>query len=119
MLMASGLNIGFRRGLPHLWRVALGFGAMVLAVGMGLDAVFEAFPLIHVGLKFGGRSTFAISPGRSPRRTPVAPRLGQRAPDYVFAEGSLSVVEPQGLGDGRGCCFPPMQRSPDFPSICS
>ena len=54
MLMASGLNFGFRRGLPHLWGVTLGFGAMVLAIGMGLGAVFEAFPLIYVGLKYGG-----------------------------------------------------------------
>ena len=27
---------------------------MVLAIGMGLGAVFEAFPLIYVGLKYGG-----------------------------------------------------------------
>ena len=30
MLMSSGLNFGFRRGLPHLWGVALGFAVMVL-----------------------------------------------------------------------------------------
>ena len=33
MLMTSGLNFGFRRGLPHLWGVTLGFAFMVLAVG--------------------------------------------------------------------------------------
>ena len=31
MLMTTGLNFGFRRALPHLFGVALGFGAMVLA----------------------------------------------------------------------------------------
>lgn len=35
MPMTSGLNFGFRRGLPHLWGVALGFAVMVLAVGVG------------------------------------------------------------------------------------
>jgi threonine/homoserine/homoserine lactone efflux protein len=40
--------------LPHLWGVTLGFGAMVLAIGMGLGAVFAALPLIYVGLKYGG-----------------------------------------------------------------
>jgi threonine/homoserine/homoserine lactone efflux protein len=54
MLLASGLNFGFRRGLPHLWGVALGFGAMVLAVGIGLGSVFQAYPLIYVGLKYAG-----------------------------------------------------------------
>lgn len=54
MLMATGLNFGFRRGQPHLWGVALGFGAMVLAVGLGLGTAFEAFPAIYTGVKYAG-----------------------------------------------------------------
>ncbi len=54
MLMSSGLNFGFRRGLPHLWGVALGFAFMVLAVGLGLGAVFHAYPLLYTGLKYVG-----------------------------------------------------------------
>src|SRR5262247_1556716 len=54
MLMASGLNFGFRRGLPHLWGVALGFAVMVLAVGVGLGAVFQAYPVVYMVLKYVG-----------------------------------------------------------------
>jgi len=54
MLMASGLNFGFRRGLPHLWGVALGFAVMVLAVGLGLGAVFRAYPIAYTLLKYAG-----------------------------------------------------------------
>jgi threonine/homoserine/homoserine lactone efflux protein len=54
MLMATGLNFGFRRGLPHLWGVALGFGVMVLAVGLGLGAVFAAYPAAYAVLKYAG-----------------------------------------------------------------
>jgi threonine/homoserine/homoserine lactone efflux protein len=54
MLMFSGLNFGFRRGLPHLWGVALGFAVMVLAVGLGLGAVFQAYPALYVVLKYVG-----------------------------------------------------------------
>jgi threonine/homoserine/homoserine lactone efflux protein len=54
MLLASGLNFGFRRGLPHLLGVALGFGAMVLAVGVGLGAVFQAYPAAYTVLKYAG-----------------------------------------------------------------
>ena len=54
MLMASGLNFGFRRGLPHLWGVALGFAVMVLAVGVGLGAVFQAYPAMYAALKYVG-----------------------------------------------------------------
>ncbi|MEQ9813665.1 MAG: LysE family translocator [Azospirillaceae bacterium] len=44
MLMASGANFGFRRTLPHLFGVAFGFMAMLLALGVGLGAAFEAVP---------------------------------------------------------------------------
>ncbi|MGE0849888.1 MAG: LysE family translocator [Hyphomicrobiaceae bacterium] len=54
MLMSSGLNFGFRRGLPHLWGVALGFAFMVLAAGLGLGAVFHAYSLLYTGLKYVG-----------------------------------------------------------------
>lgn len=54
MLMSSGLNFGFRRGLPHLWGVALGFAVMVLAVGLGLGAVFQAYPVLYTVLKYVG-----------------------------------------------------------------
>jgi threonine/homoserine/homoserine lactone efflux protein len=54
MLMSSGLNFGFRRGLPHLWGVSLGFAVMVLAVGLGLGAVFQTYPALYTILKYVG-----------------------------------------------------------------
>ena len=54
MLLASGLNFGFRRGLPHLWGVALGFAVMVASVGIGLGAVFQAYPAAYTVLKYAG-----------------------------------------------------------------
>ncbi len=41
MLMASGLNIGMRRTVPHLLGVSIGFPAMVFAVGFGIAGVFK------------------------------------------------------------------------------
>ena len=38
MLMASGANFGFRATVPHLCGVAIGFGVMVAAVGLGLGS---------------------------------------------------------------------------------
>lgn len=54
MLLTTGLNFGFRRGLPHLWGVVLGFAVMVLAVGLGLGAVFQAYPVAYTVLKYAG-----------------------------------------------------------------
>jgi threonine/homoserine/homoserine lactone efflux protein len=51
MLMASGANFGFRRTLPHMLGVALGFTLMVILVGIGLVQVFDAFPISYQILK--------------------------------------------------------------------
>ena len=54
MVTASGATYGFRPTLPHLLGIALGFPVMVLAVGLGLGAVFQSAPALHDGLKVVG-----------------------------------------------------------------
>ena len=54
MLMASGLNYGFRRTLPHVAGVTIGFSFLVAVIGLGLGAVFAAYPVLHTILKYGG-----------------------------------------------------------------
>lgn len=54
MLMASGANFGFRRTIPHMLGVGLGFGLMVVLVGLGLVRVFDAFPVTHLILTVVG-----------------------------------------------------------------
>lgn len=51
MLLASGTNYGFRRTLPHLAGVAIGFTIMVLLVGVGLMQLFDRFPTSYQILK--------------------------------------------------------------------
>jgi len=51
MLMSSGANFGFKRSLPHMAGIILGFSFMVVLVGLGLMTVFEQFPISHVILK--------------------------------------------------------------------
>jgi threonine/homoserine/homoserine lactone efflux protein len=53
MLMASGANYGFRRSIPHMLGVSIGFTLMVLLVGVGLLQVFDAFPASYRVLKVG------------------------------------------------------------------
>lgn len=47
MLMASGANFGFRRTIPHMLGVALGFVFMVLLLGAGLVQVFDRWPAVY------------------------------------------------------------------------
>ena len=51
MLMASGLNFGMRRTVPHLLGVSIGFAAMVFAVGFGIAGVFKTWPALYTTLK--------------------------------------------------------------------
>jgi threonine/homoserine/homoserine lactone efflux protein len=54
MILASGLNYGFVRSLPHLFGICCGFAFMIFATGMGLHAVFEQVPVLQVILKYAG-----------------------------------------------------------------
>lgn len=54
MLLASGVNFGFRRTIPHMLGIGAGFLVLLLAIGLGLGAVLAAFPALHIGLKIAG-----------------------------------------------------------------
>jgi threonine/homoserine/homoserine lactone efflux protein len=54
MLTASGSAFGFRRSVPHMAGIMLGFPLMVYAVGMGLGEVFTRYPQVHLALKYIG-----------------------------------------------------------------
>lgn len=51
MLMASGVNFGFARTLPHILGVTLGFALMIGLVAIGLGGVIAARPEIHGGMR--------------------------------------------------------------------
>ena len=54
MLMASGVNFGFRRTIPHMLGIGAGFLSLLLGVGLGLGAVLAAYPALHMALKVAG-----------------------------------------------------------------
>jgi threonine/homoserine/homoserine lactone efflux protein len=54
MMLASGVNHGLVRSLPHLAGITAGFSFIVLAMGLGLHAVFVAVPLLQTILKYVG-----------------------------------------------------------------
>jgi threonine/homoserine/homoserine lactone efflux protein len=54
MLLASGVNFGFRRSIPHILGIGAGFMSLMLAVGLGLGALLSAYPPLHLMLKIVG-----------------------------------------------------------------
>lgn len=54
MLMASGANFGFRRSVPHMAGIGIGFAVMIALVGVGLMGIFETWPVTNTILKVLG-----------------------------------------------------------------
>ena len=51
MLMASGANFGFRRTIPHMLGIGIGFTLMIVLVGVGLIQIFDRWPGTYTIMK--------------------------------------------------------------------
>lgn len=54
MLLASGVNFGFRRTIPHMLGIGGGFLSLLLGVGLGLGALLASYPPLFLALKIAG-----------------------------------------------------------------
>ncbi len=54
MLLASGLNFGVRRTLPHMFGISIGYVVLMLAAGLGLGEVLRELPGAFLVLKLVG-----------------------------------------------------------------
>lgn len=54
MLASSGARFGFRRSIPHVLGVSLGFPMMLFPIAMGLGALFEQSALFREVLRYVG-----------------------------------------------------------------
>ncbi len=51
--LATGANFGYRRTLPHVFGVVLGFNVIYFLMGTGLGTLFKVFPIVKEILKWG------------------------------------------------------------------
>jgi threonine/homoserine/homoserine lactone efflux protein len=54
MVTASAANFGFRRTIPQILGITIGFAIMIVAAGLGLAGLFRAEPRLHLALKYIG-----------------------------------------------------------------
>lgn len=47
MIIASGINYGVKRSIPHVVGINIGFPLMVIAVGLGFGGVLRGFPMFY------------------------------------------------------------------------
>lgn len=54
MLLASGINYGIKKSLPHYFGICIGFLLLVTSVGFGLGALFKQSAVLHQTLQIAG-----------------------------------------------------------------
>ncbi len=54
MMLASGVNFGFRRSVPHWLGICGGFTFMLSAVGLGLHTLLAEHPALYDVLRYAG-----------------------------------------------------------------
>lgn len=102
MLLASGLNFGFRRTLPHVAGVTFGYAFMIGVTGLGLGALFSSLPWLQTALKYAGAAylvylAYVIArsgppePGEAERRRPMT-FLGAALFQWVNAKGWVMAI---------------------------
>jgi threonine/homoserine/homoserine lactone efflux protein len=97
LLLASGANFGFRRTIPTVLGISLGFLTMVFLVGIGLGEVLERFPAITLALKIACAAYvlwLAVRIGRSRALGPSAPDRVEQPISFVQA-ALFQLVNPK------------------------
>ncbi len=88
MIAASGANFGFRRTIWHMTGISVGFPAMLLALGLGMDQVFRTWPEIHQVLKVLGTAYMAYLAWRIATASGSG-AAGERGRPLSFFEAAL------------------------------
>jgi threonine/homoserine/homoserine lactone efflux protein len=102
MLLSSGLTYGFRRTLPHVAGITIGFAFMIGAVGLGLGTIFITYPVLQTILKYAGAAYLLylataiamsgpITPGQDNRRGPMT-FWGAAMFQWINVKGWVMVI---------------------------
>lgn len=101
MLLASGATFGLRRTIPHMVGICAGIVVMIVAVGLGLGAVFRAMPVLYnllqvVGIVYLLVLAWRIARSGSPKQGAQTRRplgfLGAAAFQWVNPKAWVMVI---------------------------
>jgi len=112
MLLASGLNFGFNRTIPHMLGITCGFFVLVVAVGFGLGAVFQTYPLLYTVLRYVGAAYLLYLAWKIAHSGPVSEsEKGESKPISYLGAAAFQWVNPKAwiMAIGAISTYTPMQ----------
>ena len=112
MLLASGVNFGFNRTIPHMLGISCGFFLLVVAVGFGLGAVLQAYPILYTVLRYVGAAYLLYLAWKIAHSGPVGDGAdGEAKPISYLGAAAFQWVNPKAwiMAIGAISTYTPMQ----------
>ncbi|NOX28876.1 MAG: LysE family translocator [Actinobacteria bacterium] len=88
MLLASGMNHGTHKTLPHLAGVSFGFAFLMFVIAVGLGTVFERYDSVELALRLLGGTYLAYLAWKIFNTSDVATTRSEAAP-MTFVQAAL------------------------------
>jgi threonine/homoserine/homoserine lactone efflux protein len=96
MVTASAANFGFGRTIPQILGITVGFGVLIMAVGLGLAGLVHAEPRLHAVLKYAG-GAYLLYLAWCIARADATSRAAARAKPIGLLEAALfQWINPKG-----------------------
>ncbi|MFK7835235.1 MAG: LysE family translocator [Sulfitobacter sp.] len=95
MLMVSGANYGFRRTVPHMMGISVGFLVMMVLAGLGLIQVFDRYSFSYTVLKVLSVGYMLYLAWRIANAAPIRKQTGASQPMTFLQAAAFQWVNPK------------------------
>jgi threonine/homoserine/homoserine lactone efflux protein len=95
MIMSSGVNYGFRKSIPHVIGINIGFPLMVVAVGLGLGGILHGSPVVYDVLRPVGAAYLLYLAYRIATAPAASSEVRPRKPLSVLQAALFQWVNPK------------------------
>jgi threonine/homoserine/homoserine lactone efflux protein len=95
MLLASGVNFGLKRTVPHMLGISVGVALLSLAVGLGLAQAFERLPWLYTVLETASVVYLLYLAWKIGTSSSVQMREGERRPMRFHEAIAFQWINPK------------------------
>jgi threonine/homoserine/homoserine lactone efflux protein len=95
MLLASGVNFGLKRTVPHVLGISAGMAILMIAVGLGLAQAFERLPFLYTVLEAASVAYLLYLAWKIGTSSSVQMRDGERRPMRFYEAAAFQWINPK------------------------